>query len=67
MTEEERSTLFTIEFKRDEQGNLVMDKFHAYNGFMNLPMNIQHELINETMKQLGERPAFAGGMKISLN
>lgn len=60
--------LFTIEFKIDEQGDLVMDKFHAYDEFMNLSIGLQHELINEAMEELGENPAFAGVGKLkSLN
>ena len=60
--------LFTIEFKINEQGNLVMDKFHAYDEFMKLSIDLQHELINEAMTELGESPAYAGREKlISLN
>lgn len=67
MTDEQpRVPLFTMGFKLDEQGNLVMDTFHTYNEFMKLPMELQNELINEAMKTLGERPAYAGGI-LSLN
>ena len=59
--------LFTIGFKVDEQGDLVMDKFQVYDGFMKLSMELQNELINEAMMTLGERPAFAGRENISLN
>jgi len=41
-----------------------MDKFHAYDGFMNLPMNIQHELINGVMIELGESPGYTGREKL---
>ena len=64
--EQSRVPLFTIGFKLNEQGNLVMDTFHTYDSFMNLPMFVQHKLINETMEQLGERPVYTGG-GISLN
>ena len=69
MKEEARVPLFTIGFKLDEQGNLIMDTFHVYNGFMKLPIEMQHELINGAMEELGESPAYAGrGNKlISLN
>ncbi len=68
MTDEEpRIPLFTIGFKLDEQGNLIMDTFQAYDGFMNLSIDMQHELINGAMEELGERPAFAGRENISLN
>ena len=58
--------LFTIEFKIDEQGELVMDKFHAYDEFKKLSIDLQNKLINEAMEELGERPAYAGGI-LSLN
>ena len=60
--------LFTIEFRINELGELVMNKFHAYDEFMNLSIDLQHELINEAMEELGENPACAGmGKLISLN
>ena len=58
--------LFTIEFRINELGELVMDKFHAYDEFKKLSIDLQNELINEAMEELGERPAYAGG-GISLN
>jgi len=64
---EARVPLFTIGFKLDEQGNLVMDTFRVYNEFMKLSMELQHELINGAMEELGERPACAGREKLSLN
>lgn len=68
MTDEEvRVPLFTIGFNLDEQGNLVMDTFHVYNGFMKLSMDMQNELINKAMEELGESPAHAGREKLSLN
>ena len=68
MTDEQlRVPLFTIGFKVDEQGNLIMDKFHAYDGFMKLSIDMQHELINETMENLGERPTPRVGGNISCN
>ncbi|MCK4825983.1 hypothetical protein KA005_60100 [bacterium] len=67
MTDEEpRIPLFTIGFKLDGQGNLVMDTFHAYDGFMDLSIDMQHALINGVMEELGERPVYTGG-GISLN
>ena len=60
-------TLFTIEFKQNEQGNYSMDKFHVYDGFLELPMGIQHKLINEVMTELGERPTLRVGGYISCN
>ena len=59
--------LFTIEFRVDELGELVMDKFHAHDEFMNLSIDLQNELINEAMRELGEEPAYAGRENISLN
>ena len=60
--------LFTIEFKLNEQGGLVMEKFHVYDSFMKLSMELQHELINGAMRELGESPGYAGREKlISLN
>ena len=60
--------LFTIEFRVNELGELVMDKFHAYDGFTDLPIDIQHTLINRIMEDQGESPAYAGREKlISLN
>ena len=36
--------------------------------FKNLSIDLQHELINEAMRELGENPAHAGvGKLISLN
>ena len=67
MIDEERSLLFTIEFKLDKQGNFIMDTFRAYNGFIDLPMSIQHELINKVMTELGERPTIGVGGYISCN
>lgn len=65
--EELRVPLFTIGFKVNEQGNLVMDTFHAYDGFMELSIEMQHELINGAMEELGERPTFKVGGYISCN
>jgi len=59
--------LFTIEFRLNEQGSLIMEKFHMYDNFMKLSMELQHELINGALKELGESPAYAGREKISLN
>ena len=59
--------LFTIEFRVNELGELVMDKFHAYDEFMNLSIDLQNELINEAIRELGEEPAFAGRENKSLN
>ena len=59
--------LFTIEFRVNELGELVMDKFHAYDEFMNLSIELQNELINEAMRTLGERPTHVGRENISLN
>ena len=61
--------LFTIEFRVNELGELVMDKFHAYDEFKKLSIDLQNELINEAMEELGEEPAYAGVGKqvISLN
>lgn len=61
---DKKETLFTIEFKPNEQGGFSMDKFHVYNGFIELPMGIQHELINEVMMELGESPVYAGRDKL---
>ena len=65
--EEHKVPLFTIGFKLDEQGGLVMDTFQAYNGFMNLPLEIQHKLINGAMRESGESPGYTGREKLSLN
>ena len=59
--------LFTIEFRINELGELVMDKFHAYDEFKKLSIDLQHELINEAIEELGEEPAHAGRENISLN
>ena len=68
MTDEERRVpLFTIGFNFDEQGNLVMDTFYAFNDFNNLPLEIQHELINGAMRESGESPGYTGREKISLH
>lgn len=71
MTDDELDSLlnplFVIEFNFDEQGNLVMGKFHAYDNFMKLSLELQHEIINGTMEELGERPVYTGGKIISLN
>ncbi len=60
-------TLFTIEFKQNEHGSFSMEKFHVYDGFLELPMGVQHKLINEAMIELGESPVYTGWEKISLN
>ena len=66
MTDEERRVpLFTIGFKLDEQGNLVMDTFQAYNDFTNLPLEIQHKLINGAMEEMGESPGYTGREKLT--
>jgi len=66
--EELRLPLFTIGFKLNEQGKLIMDTFQVYNDFLKLSIDIQHELINGVMEDLGESPAYAGREKlISLN
>lgn len=64
---DKNQTLFTIEFKQNEQGSFNMEKFHVYDGFLELPLGIQHKLINEVMTELGESPVYTGREKLSLN
>ncbi len=64
---DKNQTLFTIEFKQNEQGSFNVDKFHIYDGFLELPLGIQHKLINEVMLELGESPVYTGREKLSLN
>lgn len=64
---DKNQTLFTIEFKQNERGSYVMEKFRVYDGFIELPMGIQHKLINEVMIELGESPVYTGREKLSLN
>ena len=64
---DKNQTLFTIEFKQNEQGNYSMNKFHFYDGFLELSLGIQHKLINEVMIELGESPVYTGREKLSLN
>ena len=44
-----------------------MDTFYAFSDFANLPLEIQHELINGAMEELGESPGYTGREKLSLN
>lgn len=69
MTDEEvRVPLFTIGFKLDEWGDLVMDEFYTYDSFTDLSIEMQDKLINEAMRTLGESPVYAGrGKSISLD
>ena len=65
---DKKETLFTIEFKQNEHGSFSMEKFHVYDGFLELPIGIQHKLINEAMEELGESPGYTGRDKLtSLN
>ena len=65
---DKKETLFTIEFKQNEQGGFSMSKFHVFDGFLELPIGVQHKLINEVMIELGESPVYTGRDKlISLN
>ena len=64
---DKNQALFTIEFKQNEHGSFSMEKFHVYDGFLELPIGIQHKLINEAMRTSGESPAYAGREVNSLN
>ena len=62
-----KETLFTLEFKLGKQGEVVVERFHIHDNFMKLPMDIQHELINKVMTELGEQPTPRVGGYISCN
>ncbi len=64
---DKNQTLFTIEFTQNERGSFNVDKFHIYDGFLELPLGIQEKLINEVMIELGERPTPRVGGDISCN
>jgi len=53
--------LFTIIFKRGEQGEIIVEELKAHGEFTKLPIEVQDSLINEFMIQMGEMPTHVVG------
>ena len=59
------SPLFTLIMKRDEYGGLTVADIKLSSLFMKLPMQYQHEIINEILGE-GEPISYMGGVSNSL-
>ena len=60
------SPLFTLIMKKDEYGGLTVADIKLSSLFMKLPMQYQHEIINEILGE-GEPISYMGGSAYSLN